>query len=85
VTITFAETRQLAEEWTYRYLAASYSWAETERAVAAIDTSETAPPPDVALPSTAEVRAWARAAGIAVTDRGRLHPDIRQAWRDTHS
>jgi len=90
VPITFAETRQLAEEWTYRYLAASYSWAETERAVAArigipIDTTETATPPDAASPSTAEVRAWARAAGIDVTDRGRLHPDIWQAWREAHS
>ena len=90
VPITFAETRQLAEEWTYRYLAASYRWAETERAVAAhngipIDTTETATTPDVASPSTAKVRAWARAAGIAVTERGRLHPDIWQAWREAHS
>jgi hypothetical protein len=90
VPITFAETRQLAEEWTYRYLAASYSWGETEQAVAAhigipTDTTETATTPGAASPSTAEVRGWARAAGIFVTDRGRLHPDIRQAWCQAHT
>jgi len=43
--------------------------------------NETPAAPETA-PSTGEVRAWARAAGIAVPDRGRLHPDIWQAWRD---
>ncbi len=87
VPIVFAETRQLAEEWTYRYLAAAQAWAETERAAAdrigiPINATETAAAPEASSPSTAEVRAWARAAGIAVPDRGRLHPDIWQAWRD---
>jgi ERCC4 domain len=90
VPIVFAETRQLAEEWTYRYLAAAHTWAETEHAVATrlgitIDATETAAAPDAGSPPTAEVRAWARAAGIAVPDRGRLHPDIWQAWRAAHS
>ena len=35
-------------------------------------------------PSTAEVRAWARRTGMSVTDRGRLRPEILQAWRDAH-
>ena len=30
VPIVFCETRQLAEEWTYRFLAAAHIWAETE-------------------------------------------------------
>lgn len=30
VPIVFCETRKLAEEWTYRYLAAAATWAETE-------------------------------------------------------
>lgn len=34
VPIVFCETRSLAEEWTYRYLAAAYAWASTERAAA---------------------------------------------------
>jgi len=33
-------------------------------------------------PSTSEVRAWARDAGLHVTDRGRLRPEIWQAWRN---
>ena len=32
VPIVFCETRQLAEEWTYRFLAAAHAWAETEHA-----------------------------------------------------
>ena len=35
-------------------------------------------------PSTAEVRAWARANGIAVPDRGKLRPDVWMAWQTTH-
>ena len=30
VPIVFCETRQLAEEWTYRFLAAAHAWASTE-------------------------------------------------------
>lgn len=30
VVVVFCETRPLAEEWTYRYLAAAKVWAETE-------------------------------------------------------
>jgi ERCC4 domain len=90
VQIAFNETRQLAEEWTYRYLAAAHAWAETEHAIVdrvgiPIDSTETATAPEAASPSTAEVRAWARSTGLAVLDRGRLHPDIWQAWRDAHS
>ena len=85
VSIVFCETRQLAEEWTYRYLAAAHAWAMTEQAAtnrigipAEANETTTAPETD---PTTAQVRAWARATGIAVPDRGRLHPDIWQAWR----
>ncbi len=89
VSIIFAETRQLAQEWTYRYLAAAHTWAETEQAAAArtgvaLDAIETATPPGTASPPTAEVRAWARSTGINVPQRGRLHPDVWQAWRDAH-
>ena len=30
VPIVFADSRKLAEEWTYRYLAAAYAWALDE-------------------------------------------------------
>ena len=84
IPIVFCETRKLAEEWTYRYLAAAYSWAEAERpAVERIGTGEDGgglglPAP---APSTAEFRAWARAQGLTVPDRGRLRPEVHRAWR----
>lgn len=88
VPIVFCETRPLAEEWTYRFLAAAHSWASTEGAAlqrisdARIDIAVPAPPTDG--PSTADVRAWARSAGLPVPDRGRLRPEVWQAWRDAH-
>lgn len=94
IPIVFCETRALAEEWTYRYLAAAHAWAQTE--VAALmrigltpdhgvhGQDSTADAPPAPAPSTAEVRAWARTAGIDVPDRGRLRPEIHHAWRDAH-
>jgi hypothetical protein len=85
IPIVFCDNRKLAEQWTYRYLAAAQRWAEAEGlAVARIGAGEDAaaagaPAP---APSTAEVRAWARANGIDVPDRGRLRPEVHQAWRD---
>lgn len=85
IPIVFAENRKLAEQWTYRYLAAALGWAEAEGlAVARIGAGEDAaaagaPAP---APSTAEIRAWARANGIDVPDRGRLRPEVHQAWRE---
>lgn len=90
VAIVFCETRPLAEEWTYRFLAAAHAWATTEHAalhrisaasipITELDRATTAP-----APTTAEVRSWARATGLPVPDRGRLRPDIWQAWRDAN-
>jgi hypothetical protein len=89
VPIVFCETRQLAEEWTYRYLAAAHAWASTETAVTARigagpDPTATASAPAAPEPGTSEVRAWARTAGLTVPDRGRLRPEIWQAWRGAH-
>ncbi|MFR9805604.1 histone-like nucleoid-structuring protein Lsr2 [Pseudonocardia sp. RS010] len=87
IPIVFCDTRALAEEWTYRFLAAARSWADTEVAAAeriggasALVDAPAAPPP-----STAEVRRWARENGIAVPDRGRLRPEVHEAWRRAHS
>ncbi len=100
VPIVFTETRQLAEQWTYRYLAAAHAWAQTELAVAdrlgvTTELGTTTPPatrPAAGSPSavvsaeasTAQVRAWARSAGLAVADRGRLPPEVWIAWRAAH-
>lgn len=90
VPIVFTETRQLSEEWIYRYLAAARTWALTEHAMTVRLTGEPAPPPALDTtpatvdPSTSEVRAWARANGLSVPDKGRLRPEVWQAWRDAH-
>ena len=87
VPIVFTETRQLAQEWTYRYLAAAHEWALTETAVTGrvLDARPaTADAPAAPLPTTAEVRAWARAAGLSVPDRGRLAPPVWAAWQAAH-
>lgn len=111
VPIVFCETRQLAEEWTYRFLAAAHAWARTETAVverltplrpststvaaagmvaaartAANGKALSAPgeldgAPAAPAPSTATVRAWARSHGLTVPDRGRLRPEIWDAWQ----
>jgi ERCC4-type nuclease len=88
IPIVFCETRKLAQEWTYRYLAAAHRWAEHERpALARIGTGDqdAASAPPQPAPATAEVRAWARANGLTVPDRGRLRPEIHQAWQDAHN
>lgn len=84
VPIVFCETRALAEEWTYRYLAAAYQWASSEDAAATrigvpvgeIGTAPAAGGSAAAGPSAAEVRAWARANNLPVADRGRLPPEV---------
>lgn len=84
IPIVFCENRKLAEEWTYRYLAAAHTWAADELpALARIGTGEdgVAGAPAEPAPSTAEVRAWARANGIVVPERGRLRPEVHQAWQ----
>ncbi|MDD7967881.1 ERCC4 domain-containing protein [Actinomycetospora lemnae] len=87
VPIVFAETRPLAEEWTYRFLAAALAWAHDEQAIGlrmAGAASELAAG-DAPQPSTAQVRAWARSAGIDVPDRGRLRPDVWARFREAHA
>ena len=90
VPIVFCETRQLAEEWTYRFLAAAHAWAEAEdAAIGRIAPAIAGAPafseaPVAPGPATGEVRAWARSQGITVPDRGKLRPEIWDAWRAAH-
>lgn len=82
VPVVFCETRQLAEEWTYRLLAAANAWATTEHAAMQrispirIDIAHLDHAPAAPTPSTAEVRAWAGCTGLPIPDRGRLRPEI---------
>jgi len=84
VPVVFAETRQLAQEWTYRFLGASlaehHRARSADRLIAELPTTSH-PVPD-AEPTTAEIRAWARASGLDVPDRGRLRPEIRKAYEN---
>jgi hypothetical protein len=83
VPIVFCETRKLAEEWTYRYLAAAHAWATDELvAQARINVAEYAPQgPRLPPPDSRELREWARANGFAVADRGRIPVEVREAWQ----
>lgn len=95
VPIVFCETRPLAEEWTYRYLAAALAWAGTELALAGrtgsgspsgpVAGGEAAGGVSAPEPPISEVRAWARASGLTVPQRGRLRPEVWRAWQDAHA
>jgi hypothetical protein len=81
VPIVFCETRPLAQEWTYRWLGACL--AELAAVASTVDlegsfvAGQPLPAPE---PSSAEVRAWARAQGIEVSDRGRIPADVLDAF-----
>jgi len=83
VPVIFAENRSLAQEWTFRLFGAALAGAAdasaAERRFAELPTAGPVPPAEV---TTAQVRAWAREQGIPVPDRGRLRPEVWQAYRD---
>jgi hypothetical protein len=88
--ILFCETRQLAEEWTYRFLAAAHEWAITEHAalqrisptvVGLTELDQAAAAPE---PSTAEVRARHAPPAYRFPTAAASYPDIWQAWRDAN-
>ncbi|MDP2775086.1 MAG: histone-like nucleoid-structuring protein Lsr2 [Nocardioides sp.] len=82
VPIVFCETRKLAQEWTYRYLAAALVAAEAESGGQRVVDGLVAPPAlPPAPPSPAEVRAWALAQGHHVSDRGRVPARLLEAFR----
>ena len=84
VPVVFCETRPLAQEWTYRWLGACL--AEMSAALMTADVEGSfAPgrPVPAASPSPAEVRLWARAQGIEVSDRGRIPVEVLRRFRET--
>lgn len=81
VPIVFCETRALAQEWTYRFLAAAVAHhGETVHA-----ESEATALPDAAAASGAEIRAWARLNGYDVAARGRVGRDVIDAFESRHA
>jgi hypothetical protein len=81
VPIIFCETRKLAQEWTYRFLAAARVGAEEERAGSdAVARLVAAAPLAPAPPTAAQVRAWARAKGVPVSAKGRVPQELLAAF-----
>lgn len=73
VPIIFCDTRKLAQEWTYRFLAAArVGLAEELVGDLAVRRLESAPPLAPAPPSPADVRGWAATNDIVVSGRGRI-------------
>ena len=90
VPIVFTESRSLAEEWVYRYLAAAHVWATDELAVTERlghhpANPESSSAPAAPEPTTSDVRAWARTSGLVVPARGRLNAGTWAAWHAVHS
>lgn len=85
VPIVFCETRKLAQEWTYRFLAAALAAAADDQPAAdffgALSVAEPLPAPE---PTPAEIRAWAASQQINVSDRGRVPAAIRRAYAEAH-
>ncbi|MEU0312308.1 histone-like nucleoid-structuring protein Lsr2 [Nocardioides sp. NPDC006273] len=85
VPIVFCDTRKLAQEWTYRFLAAaSVALAEETVGEEAVRSLAAAPALPPAQPAPAEVRAWAVARGIEVSAKGRVPAKIVDAFRAAH-
>ena len=93
VPIVFAETRQLAQQWAYRFLVACLDELDGAAEQLVADLPAAGPLPastprarprrevvDDDRPPTAQVRAWAVAAGLPVADRGRLRPEVYAAY-----
>lgn len=73
VPIVFCETRKLAQEWTYRFLAAArVGLSEEMIGDLAVRGLEAAPPLGPAPPTPSDVRRWASGHDIVVSDRGRI-------------
>lgn len=86
VPIVFCETRKLAQEWTYRFLAAARVGLAEERVGAdAVGALEAASPLAPAPPPPADVRRWAVRADIVVSDRGRIPAAVMDQYLEARA
>lgn len=86
VPILFAETRQLAQQWTYRFLAACVAESAQESGVERrLAELRGAPRPAQPGATSAEIRAWARSVGLEVSDRGRIAAEVASSYERGHS
>lgn len=79
--ILFCETRALAQEWAYRFLAAALVHAGGSRHV----EREASELPSAAASSSGQVRAWGREHEYAVSDRGRISRQVLEAFARRHA
>ena len=84
VPIVFCETRPLAEEWTYRFLAAALVELSTDEVAGQVQLPEAGLLP-ARPPTDADVRAWAAEEGIPVPPRGRVRSDVWSAYVDAQT
>ena len=85
VPIVFCESRPLAQEWTYRFLGAAVAELATDApATELVDRLPHASSVPPAEPTTAQVRAWAAAAGLPIKAHGRLASEVWAAYRAAH-
>lgn len=81
VPIVFAETRALAQEWTYRFLGAAIAHYQDHVAADTLAASLPAAGPVPPAPATpAEIRAWAVANGYEISPKGRIPKPIAAAF-----
>jgi hypothetical protein len=85
VPIVFCETRALAQEWTYRFLGAALAHhLDDEPARERTEALPVAGVLPAAAATPAEIRAWARARGHQVSDKGRIPTSIADAFEAAH-
>ncbi len=86
VPVFFAETRPLAEEWTFRFLGAALSESVAgqrveQRLADLAEAGELAP----AAPTPAQIRLWAVTHGIDVSAKGRIPAPVLAAYTAAHA
>ena len=86
VPIVFCETRKLAQEWTYRFLAAArVGLSEEMVGDLAVRGLEAAPPLTPAPPTPADVRVWATTNDVVVSDRGRIPAAVMDQYLEARA
>ena len=81
VPVVFCETRALAQDWTYRFLAAAGAASDLETGAQAVVAGLVpgAPLPQ-REPTAAEIRAWASENDVACPAKGRVPKAVRAAY-----
>jgi hypothetical protein len=86
VPISFAETRPLAQEWTYRFLGAALAQLSAEATTSGLEGTMTpAGPVPAAPPTPAQIRQWAHANRLTVSGKGRIPASIAEAYTRAHA